>query len=95
MTALRLLYVGWLFQFKQLSRSAFDSLLAILWPLFFATLEKTPLYYSEVAEKFGAHAFVAVTRALGSLHAQEKLWQDPRGRMCVRGSEFAAKPPRR
>ena len=25
----------------------------------------------------------------------EKLWQDPRGRMCVRGSEFAAKPPRR
>ena len=38
MTALRLIYVGWLFQFKQLSRSAFDSLLAILWPLFFATV---------------------------------------------------------
>jgi ABC-2 type transport system permease protein len=37
-TALRLIYVGWLFQFKQLSRSAFDSLLAILWPLFFATV---------------------------------------------------------
>ena len=27
------------------------------------------------------------------LHAEEKLWQDPRGRMCVRGSPFAAKPP--
>ena len=38
MNALRLIYVGWLFQFKQLSRSSFDSLLAILWPLFFATV---------------------------------------------------------
>jgi ABC-2 type transport system permease protein len=36
--ALRLIYVGWLFQFKQLSRSSFDSFLAILWPLFFATV---------------------------------------------------------
>jgi ABC-2 type transport system permease protein len=36
--ALRLIGVGWLFQFKQLSRSAFDSFLAILWPLFFATI---------------------------------------------------------
>jgi ABC-2 type transport system permease protein len=34
----RLLAVGWLFQFKQLSRSTFDSLLAVLWPLFFATV---------------------------------------------------------
>ena len=39
--------------------------------------------------------FHTVARALGHLHATEKLWQDPRGRMCVRGSEFAAKPPRR
>jgi 2,5-furandicarboxylate decarboxylase 1 len=41
------------------------------------------------------HDFRTVARALGSLHATEKLWQDPRGRMCVRGSDFAAKPPRR
>jgi 2,5-furandicarboxylate decarboxylase 1 len=34
-----------------------------------------------------------VTRALGKLHADEKLWQDPRGRLCVRGSAFAAVPP--
>jgi 2,5-furandicarboxylate decarboxylase 1 len=27
------------------------------------------------------------------LHVTEKLWQDPRGRLCVRGSAFAAKPP--
>lgn len=38
MTALRLLYTGWLFQFKQMSRSAFDSFLAVLWPIFFATV---------------------------------------------------------
>ena len=34
-----------------------------------------------------------VARALGKLHGDEKLWQDPRGRLCVRGSAFAAKPP--
>lgn len=34
----RLIVMGWLFQFKQLSRSSFDSFLAILWPLFFATV---------------------------------------------------------
>jgi hypothetical protein len=26
------------------------------------------------------------------LHAADKLWQD-RGRLCVRGSQFAAEPP--
>jgi ABC-2 type transport system permease protein len=36
--ALRLLWIGWLFQFKQMSRSSFDSFLAICWPLFFATV---------------------------------------------------------
>jgi 2,5-furandicarboxylate decarboxylase 1 len=56
---------------------------------------KEPLYYTDVAERFASHDFRTVARALGHLHATEKLWQDPRGRMCVRGSEFAAKPPRR
>jgi ABC-2 type transport system permease protein len=37
-SALRLVYAGWLFQFKQMSRSSFDSFLAILWPIFFATV---------------------------------------------------------
>ncbi|HYH41522.1 MAG TPA: UbiD family decarboxylase, partial [Burkholderiales bacterium] len=54
---------------------------------------KTPLYYSEVAQRFASHPFVTVARALGKLHEDEKLWQDPRGRLCVRGSAFAAKPP--
>src|SRR2546428_664172 len=56
---------------------------------------KEPLYYSDIAERFSSYDFRTVARALGHLHASEKLWQDPRGRMCVRGSEFAAKPPRR
>ena len=31
---------------------------------------------------------------IGHLHQTERLWQDERGKMCVRGSKFAAKPPR-
>ncbi|MDQ3778866.1 MAG: ABC transporter permease [Actinomycetota bacterium] len=38
MKTARLLGMGWLYQFKQLSRSQFDSVLAVLWPLFFATV---------------------------------------------------------
>jgi len=37
-STLRLIWMGWLFQFKQMRRSSFDSFLAILWPLFFATV---------------------------------------------------------
>jgi len=58
-------------------------------------IAKAPLYYTDIAERFSAYDFRTVARALGHLHAGEQLWQDPRGRMCVRGSEFAAKPPRR
>jgi 2,5-furandicarboxylate decarboxylase 1 len=56
-------------------------------------IEQEPKYYQEIAEHFGEHEFQAVARAMGRLHAEEKLWQDARGRMCVRGSAFAAKPP--
>jgi 2,5-furandicarboxylate decarboxylase 1 len=52
-----------------------------------------PLYYTEIAEKFAKHDFQTVARALGHLHTTERLWQDPEGRMCERGSKFAAKPP--
>jgi ABC-2 type transport system permease protein len=38
MRSVRLLAFGWFFHFKMLSRSAFDGLLAVLWPLFFATV---------------------------------------------------------
>ena len=56
-------------------------------------IDHEPLYYTEIAERFAEYDFQAVARALGYLHATEKLWQDEKGRMCVRGSRFAAKPP--
>jgi 2,5-furandicarboxylate decarboxylase 1 len=57
----------------------------------YEAIEKAPAYYTELAEKFSAYDFQTVARALGRLHAEQKLWQDPRGRLCVRGSAFAAK----
>jgi len=59
-----------------------------------ALIGAEPKYYQEVAEHFGEYDFQVVARALGKLHADEKLWQDPRGRLCVRGSPYAAKPPK-
>jgi 2,5-furandicarboxylate decarboxylase 1 len=56
-------------------------------------IDKEPLYYTDIAERFSSYDFRTIARAIGHLHAMEKLWQDPRGRMCVRGSKFAAKPP--
>ena len=38
MRTLRLLYVGWLFHMKMLTRSSFNTLLGIIYPLFFATI---------------------------------------------------------
>jgi 2,5-furandicarboxylate decarboxylase 1 len=58
-----------------------------------AVLEKTPLYFTDVAERFSAHAFNTVARAIGLLHETERLWQDPKGRLCLRNSSFAAKLP--
>ncbi|MGP0092456.1 MAG: UbiD family decarboxylase domain-containing protein, partial [Xanthobacteraceae bacterium] len=56
-------------------------------------IAEEPIYYTEIAERFSAYDFQTVARALGHLHATEELWHDPRGRLCVRGSSFAAKPP--
>jgi len=58
-------------------------------------IAKEPLYFTDIAEKFARYDFNTIARAIGHLHATEKLWQDPRGRLCVRGSDFAAKPPRK
>lgn len=52
-----------------------------------------PAYYQAIAAAFSDYAFPTVARALGHLHATERLWQDPRGRMCLRDSAHAAKPP--
>jgi 2,5-furandicarboxylate decarboxylase 1 len=70
-----------------------ETLIARLADEIFKFIESEPRYYQEIAEHFGGHEFQAVARALGRLHAEGKLWQDPRGRMCVRGSAFAARPP--
>ena len=56
-------------------------------------IENTPLYYQDVAGKLAEYDFQTVARALGKLHADGKLWQDPRGRLCLKDSAFAAKPP--
>ena len=58
-----------------------------------ALIASTPMYYTDIAEKFSELDFQTVTRALGRLHAEQKLWQDAKGRMCLQGSAFAAKPP--
>ena len=58
-----------------------------------ALIEIAPAYYSEIAEKFSEYNFATVAKTFGELHAQGKLWQDSRGRMCLKGSKFAAKLP--
>ena len=58
-----------------------------------AAIDKEPLYYTDIAERFSDYDFRTVARALGHLHKTEKLWQDPKGKMCVRGSKFAAVMP--
>jgi 2,5-furandicarboxylate decarboxylase 1 len=58
-----------------------------------AAIEQEPLYFAALAEKFSAEGFQAVARALGSLHEKDELWQDPLGRFCLTGSDFAAVPP--
>ncbi len=70
-----------------------DQAVADLASMIAAVVEKTPKYYSELGEQFAEYEFQTIARALGKLHADGKLWQDPRGRMCLRGSSFAAKPP--
>jgi 2,5-furandicarboxylate decarboxylase 1 len=61
----------------------------------FAVIDAEPQYYTDIAERFSSYNFNTVARALGHLHATERLWQDPRGRMCIRGSKFAAVPPKK
>ena len=79
----------------EVGRAGDEAKVAALAQKIFDTIDKEPLYYTDLAERFSAYDFRTVARALGHLHAAEKLWQDPRGRMCVRGSPHAAKPPQR
>src|SRR5271165_6676777 len=76
-------------------RSGDDVEVAALAGKILDAIGQAPLYYTDIAERFSAFDFRTIARALGHLHAAEKLWQDARGRMCIRGSEFSAKPPPR
>jgi len=58
------------------------------------TIEKEPLYFAELAEKFSSESFQSVSRALGDLHLRGEIWQDAEGRHCLAGSPFAAAPPK-
>ncbi|HCH55779.1 MAG TPA: hypothetical protein DEV64_01710 [Rhodospirillaceae bacterium] len=60
-----------------------------------ALITEEPLYFADLCERFVAHGFQAVTRAIGMLHESGELWQDPEGKFCLRDSEFAAVPPER
>ena len=70
-----------------------EAMVAALAQQIAAAIAQAPLYYTDIAEKFSQYDFVTIARAIGQLHETEMLWQDPRGRMCLRGSAFAAKPP--
>ena len=59
-----------------------------------AAVGKEPFYFAALAERFAEEGFQAVARALGTLHEAGELWQDPLGRFCLVGSEFAAQPPK-
>jgi 2,5-furandicarboxylate decarboxylase 1 len=78
-----------------IGESGDDKAIAALAAQILNTIAEKPLYFTDVAEKFARYDFNTVARAIGYLHTTEKLWQDPRGRLCVRGSEFAAKPPKK
>ncbi len=58
-------------------------------------ITEAPRYYAQVVDALSGHPMQAIARAFGKLHADEKLWQDVEGRMCVRGSQFAATIPGR
>ncbi|MGD0846699.1 UbiD family decarboxylase [Bradyrhizobium sp.] len=75
------------------ARKASDEVIGKLAEEIAAVLEKTPLYFTDVAERFSDYEFNAVARAVGLLHEQERLWQDPKGCLCLRNSVFAAKLP--
>jgi len=56
-----------------------------------ALIEESPLYYTEIDKKLPEYDFVAIAHAFGQLHQEGKLWKDPVGRICIRGSTFDAK----
>jgi 2,5-furandicarboxylate decarboxylase 1 len=52
------------------------------------------VYYTDLTKLFPEVGFNVIARALGQLHTDDKLWKDPIGRLCLKGSKFDAKPVR-
>ena len=77
----------------QAGHSGDDAKVADLAADILTAIDQEPLYVTEIAERFSIYDFQTIARALGHLHATEMLWQDIKGRMCRRGSAFAATPP--
>jgi 2,5-furandicarboxylate decarboxylase 1 len=74
-------------------RSGDEQSVAALAAEILAAIDTEPLYYTAIGERFSAYDFQTIARAIGHLHTAEKLWQDDKGRLCRRGSKFAARPP--
>ena len=82
MRPVRLLALGWIVHLKMLSQSAFDGVLGIMWPLFFATIaffmfrtsgdEHTLLYASIGASVMGVWSSTSVS---ASSAVQRQRWQ--------------------
>ncbi|MGH8619552.1 MAG: UbiD family decarboxylase, partial [Burkholderiales bacterium] len=88
-------YLGGKADAKPATVNAGDAQIAALAKQIVAVLEKEPLYYQAVAAHFADSDFQTISRALGTLYADGRLWQDPRGRLCLKDSTFAAKPPQK
>ncbi|MGQ7793634.1 UbiD family decarboxylase [Faunimonas sp. B44] len=55
-------------------------------------IEEEPMYYVDIDRRLSTYDFPTVATAFGKLHSENKLWKDPFGRVCIRGSQFDAKP---
>jgi len=55
-------------------------------------IKDEPMYYIDISKKLEQYDFPTVAAAFGKLHADGKLWKDPVGRICIKGSKFDAKP---
>jgi len=55
-------------------------------------IEKEPMYYTDINKALPQYDFATLAAAFGKLHEDGKLWKDPVGRLCVKRSNFDAKP---
>src|SRR4029453_10058755 len=74
-------------------RAGDDAEVAALAKDILAAIEKQPLYYTHIAGGFAQKNLNRGARASAHPAAPEKLGRDSRGGMCIRGSQFAPKPP--